>query len=308
GADGMEDRRRDVAGGARQLGVALRRRTGLELLGRKPRQGRGRADAPGQPDAGDGDPAILLGGEIVGLDRRRLARVGAGDADGAAAGRPQIADGGGEGGEGVQLLAEALQGERLHVVLQVGRLARGVALDEGAELARRHAHRAAPEERVFEPDADTAEDAVGPLVERLGIADLVGEAHLQMVLQVLAHPRQRVTDGDAVTLQQLAGADSRDLQELRRADGAGGKDDLARGRREARLAVAPEFDPRRPPAAEADTARLGMRHHREVRPLHHRVEEAAGGAAPDAAALRYLEIAAALVAAAVEIVDLGDAG
>ena len=42
-----------------------------------------------------------------------------------------------------------------------------------------------------------------------------------MVLQVLADTGQLVLDGDAERLQQRAGPDARQLQQLRRADGAG---------------------------------------------------------------------------------------
>ena len=57
---------------------------------------------------------------------------------------------------------------------------------------------------------------------------LVGAAHLQVVLQVLADAGELMHDVDAVLLQQGAGADARQLQDLRRADRAGGEDHLAR--------------------------------------------------------------------------------
>src|SRR6267154_1239707 len=100
---------------------------------------------------------------------------------------------------GRRLHTEAVEAERLDMVFEVRSLARRVALGEGTELARRHGHRAAPEERIFEADAEAAEEAVGALVERPGIVDLVGHAELQMVLQVLADAAQIMTRRDAVT-------------------------------------------------------------------------------------------------------------
>jgi hypothetical protein len=48
-----------------------------------------------------------------------------------------------------------------------------------------------------------------------------------MVLQVLADARHMVRDRDPERLQPLAAADAGQLEDLRRADGAGGEDRLA---------------------------------------------------------------------------------
>ena len=66
-----------------------------------------------------------------------------GDLHRAAARRVQVADAGGDGGEAVQRLAEGVERERLHVVLEVGPGLVGRRARERAELRRRHAHRAA---------------------------------------------------------------------------------------------------------------------------------------------------------------------
>jgi hypothetical protein len=52
----------------------------------------------------------------------------------------------------MQRFAERIERQRLHVVLQVRELARRIAARERAELRRRHAHRPAAPEQVFEAD------------------------------------------------------------------------------------------------------------------------------------------------------------
>src|SRR3546814_1845946 len=72
---------------------------------------------------------------------RRIAEVAAADVNAAAALGPEVAHRGGDGREGVQRIAELVEAERLHVVLQIGRLARRVRFREGTELADRKSTR-----------------------------------------------------------------------------------------------------------------------------------------------------------------------
>src|SRR5690606_21985193 len=69
----------------------------------------------------------------------------------------------------------------------------------------------------------------------------------------------------------------------------------------------PELDPGRPPSFQPDRLRLRSGHHAEIGPVHDRPQERLGAGPADAAPLVHLEIAAALVVAAVEIVGLADA-
>jgi hypothetical protein len=48
-----------------------------------------------------------------------------------------------------------------------------------------------------------------------------------MVLQILPHPRQIVKHGNPVLCQQRRRTDARQLQQLRRADGASRQDEFA---------------------------------------------------------------------------------
>ena len=109
---------------------------------------------------------------------------------------------------------------------------RRIALREGAQLGRGHGEGPRPEEEVLESHHGLAEQAVGALVQRPGIPNLVHEPDLEMVVEVLADPRQRVEDRDAVRLQEGAGPDAGELEDLRRSDGAGSEHDLPPRRHE----------------------------------------------------------------------------
>ena len=74
-------------------------RAGIDLLDDVARQRRRLGHAAQRLDAGEQRVAVLLGGEIVRMDRRRLPRIGRLDADVAAALRPQQRRGDGEAGE-----------------------------------------------------------------------------------------------------------------------------------------------------------------------------------------------------------------
>ena len=84
----MINSRAAAADEVEQRVVAITARAGLDLLGDVARHGGGLEDAPDRPCARDQRIAILLGGEIIWIDRRRLSRVGGFDAHRAAAFRP----------------------------------------------------------------------------------------------------------------------------------------------------------------------------------------------------------------------------
>ena len=173
GAHGVEDGAGDVAGQASQFFIGLELHAGLEFFGLVAGQRRLRHDAAGHAQAVGGHLAVFGGAEVVGRNGGRVLRARAGDVDMAPAGGVEVADARGEGRETVQRLAKGVQAERLHVVFKVGVWLRRVAPGEGAELAGRHAHRAAALERVFEADAGLAPERVGQGVERFAALHLV---------------------------------------------------------------------------------------------------------------------------------------
>ena len=81
--------------------------------------------------------------------------------------------------------------------------------------------------RVLAPIGALCHHDAEQRVERQRVLDLERHAQLQVVLEVLADAGQLVHDRDAVLLQQRAGPDARELEDLRAADRAGGKDRLA---------------------------------------------------------------------------------
>ena len=185
----------------------------------------------------------------------------------------------------------------------------GVRLDEGAELGGRHGHRPAPGQDVLRGEAGALQQALVALVHGPDARDLVGAADLQVVLQVLADALELVRHLDAERLQHRARADARELQDLRAADGAGRQDHLAR--RAAACAAARAGASTRPVTRlPSSTSRSTMRVRldRQVAPVQHGAQEALGRVPADAGLLVDVEVAAALVVAAVEVVDLGDAG
>ena len=78
-----------------------------------------------------------------------------------------------------------------------------------------------------------------------------------MVLQVLADPAELVDDGDAVRLQKRRRPDAGELEELRRADRAGGEDHLAAGGGVGGPAIVRELDADRAPAPRGGCASPG---------------------------------------------------
>ena len=93
-----------------------------------------------------------------------------------------------------------------------------------------------------------------------------------------------------------------------RADRAGGEDDLARCADAAFLAVLAQHQAGGALAVEQQAHDLGMRLDLQVAAAEHGPQEALGGVPAHAGLLVDVEVAAALVVAVVEVVDLGNAG
>jgi len=108
----------------------------------------------------------------------------------------------------MQRRAELVQRQRLHVPFDISRGLRGIAFGKGAQLRWRHGQRPGPVKRVFDSHRRSSEQAVRALVQGADVPDLVDDAHLEVIMQVLAHAGQIVLDVDAVLLQQRCRADA----------------------------------------------------------------------------------------------------
>src|SRR5262249_38724506 len=107
---------------------------------------------------------------------------------------------------------------------------------------------------------------------------------------------------DAELAQERRRPDAGELQELRRGDGAGGEDDLARSECAPALAIHIEGDADRFATGKEDARGERIRDDAEIGASARRAEIAHGGAATAAAPRRRLEIARAFLRGAVEIV------
>src|SRR5262249_32287000 len=141
--------------------------------------------------------------------------------------RLYIAHARGERRKFVQRVAELVEGERLHVVLDVGALTRRIGAREQPELRGRHGERAAAKKRIIERHAGAPDLRTIDLVERFGAFDLIDEPQLQMILQVFADAGLVEHDANA-ELPELAGdADAGEFEDLHRADRAGRENNFA---------------------------------------------------------------------------------
>ena len=315
GADRVEDGGADVAGRLRQLVVALAlRRPGRNSSGVILRQRRRGDDAARDADARRPRRCRSSVG-------RQVVRAGSpGGASGRALSmrtRPRLVGRrlqtlGGEGREGVQRLAELVERQRLHVVLRgsacrgSGRCAAKAPSCDGAMVSGPRAL----EQRTPAAIAALPQQAAGSARSASCTpCDLVDAADLQVVLQVLADARQLVPHRDAVLLQQ------RRRGRCRRAAGAAasrsrrrrGSTSRARRARAARAALRGTSTPtQRALAVEhAAASTCAPVTTVEVGPLP---RPGAGSALAvfqrTPRLLVDLEVAAALVVAAVEVVDL----
>ena len=80
------------------------------------------------------------------------------------------------------------------------------------------------------------------LVQRDRPVDAVDELDLVVVLHAGADAREFVPDLDAVVAQEVGRADARELEQVRRADRAGGEDHLGAGGSEGQPVAFEEFD------------------------------------------------------------------
>ena len=306
-ADRVENRGADPGGGFVQLFFALQAVAGQVFHRFEGLQGRCGNDAPGQANGVGRDAQILRMAQVVGLNQRRVLRVGGADFHPAATLRAQVADRCGEGGEGVQRFTEALQRQRLHVIFQVRRGLLRPRTSERAELTGRHGQRAAAVIQIAQAHAHLAPQAAGDLVQGAGIFQFVDQAQLQVILQVAADAGQFMRDADAQPLQEWARADPGTLQDARRADRTGAQDDFLASLEGPGLALPASDDRCSAAIVQQHAVDFDAGQHGQVGAMADGLEKRLGRVPADPGLLIDLKVAAAFVVALVEVIDAGDA-
>ncbi len=142
---------------------------------------------------------------------------------GAAAVGPQVADGDGHRGFGMQRLTERIQRQRLDMVLDIGGLMFGRRPGEDTELTGRHGHRSGLIKDIFGAHRHAAKQRCVAIIQGLRTGDAKDGADLKMILKVLAHPGHFVAHLDAVGAQHLGRSDARKLEDVRGCDGPRGQ-------------------------------------------------------------------------------------
>ena len=182
GANGVENRRGNVAGCPCKLFIGADLRAWLQLTGFEFGHSPRRHQLAGMADTVRSNPSVIRRGKVVGLDRRRFVEIGRTDVAGAPAFRPQIAHRNGDRGVGVQWLAKCVQRERLYVVLDIGSFVFTAGPGKDAKLARSHRHRAGAVEQILRGNRRLADQPGGPFIKCPRAAYAKNGPDLQMVL------------------------------------------------------------------------------------------------------------------------------
>src|ERR1700733_9890275 len=128
-----------------------------------------------------------------------------------------------------------------------------------------------------------------------------------MILQILADAGQFVQDWYAGALQNWTSADARSFENLRRADGACRKDDLAFGAGDKRRVSLFEDNRFGAFPVETEAIDLGAGHELQIGAVENRFQKPSRSTPAPAAFLVDVEIGRAFVAASIEIACLGNA-
>ena len=279
-------------------------RTGLDLtpgVGRHRRLGE---DLARQAHACAHLGPIVRMAHIIEADRRLVDRIGAAQADMAAALRSHRPDMRLEAVAGRERRSVVADRQRQEVILDVRIGDPGTAADEAAafEMIGRT-------QSAFPEQPARADQRLSQRIHRRIEGDRKFgfdlEIEFQMVLQILANARKIVDRRNAMRAQFVGRADPRQLQQLRRIDRPACQDHLTPGVDDRLHAVAAIDDPRRPSPVEDDAAGQRMGHHGQVRAAHRRFEIGAGGAPAASAMDGHVHPAEAFLLIAVDVRRFG---
>ena len=289
------------------LVVALHPEPGLDFVAPEGGQRVLLQDFAGQADRLAPVADIARIGEVVEQDRRRVLSHRRADRDPPPAARLVRAD--------VDLKTMPVEGRApviahsrgQKVVLDVRPLHPLVRADKGAGLEV--VGRAEPGlgQHPPRPDPRLAE-RVQPPVQRNRLGAAVLEVDLQMILQIGTNPGQVHHRHHTGFLEHSRRADARALQQRRRTDRAGRKNDFPPGHDLRGLAPAGDLDPDCTGAVEQDTLRQHPGNDLQVRALARRCEEGIGRRLPSPAGDVHLHRAEALLLVAIIVLGHRVAG
>ena len=208
----------------------------------------GAGDRLQQPSAVLDIQNVFFGGQIIRRDRRRRAKLRAGDVDPADAGWPGGLKAQIESGKRVHLdlgarcIAGAI-GHRIEIELHVGTLRLCIGAHESAELIHAQGKRSAPREKIAQAGDQLAGGGMQFIVQG-GLRGLEGIDDGQVILKVSAHGAIVEQRGDSRGGKRRGRSDAGQLQKLRGIDGAGAKNHFA-GRRSGMRRCCRVHNPRR---------------------------------------------------------------
>ena len=179
---------------------------------------------------------------------------------------------------------------------------------EGAELGGRHGQRAPPQQGIFQPHHAAPQERTIEHVHGGNARDLVNGAQLQVILQIGADAGQVSRHRDAQVAQTDAIADAGAFENGGAGDGARGEDHLTPRTDGHLLAIAAQDDTDGTAVFDQHAFDEAFGHDRQIGPVEGGGEKAARRAPAAAAPLVDVEIAAAFIAAGVEIGAGGNAG
>ena len=145
------------------------------------------------------------------------------------------------------------------------------------------------------------------LVAGPGLADLEPGRLRAVILQVAADAGPVQQRREAERLQDIVRPDAGQGEDARRPDGTGGQDHFAARPHFGGVLPAPEPHPAGPPVLDHDTLHQDVRQKPQVGAMQHRFQEAARRGPATPSLLVDVKIAGALVVAAVEVGDRGNA-
>ena len=257
-----------------QFAVVPQGRAGGDFKPAHGGHGGGFHDLADDAHAGQGHLAVVLGGEEIKADFRRRLAVRLADMDGARGFRTQGMGNHRDAGLFVQL--ETFRHQKRHEAdTDIGRGKTFAAADIGPQGRGRQAQQAGPRDRVAQGLKDRADAPHFVVVGMARRLDFPLHAGGKMVAQVFAHAGQGVAHFYSMLFQQFRLANSGQLQQLRRIDGAGADHHLAPGQRGALAAVHRVTDAGAAGALERQTVRMGAGDNGQIASPHGRVQIAA---------------------------------